>query len=324
MNNLIEAEYQITADIEDKSTEELKTEVNLLFSKMDVIANVGLMIMVETGQRLKVLKTRLGHGNWETWASENLNFSLRKANYMMKYAERAADENSIFSKSANFADVGISKVWALLSAPEEVAEEVVKAPDISEITVKELQERVKQLEAEKAASDAAGSKLQTDYNSAAAKVATLEKEIEILKETPGNEEELKKLQAEMNKLQESLSAEKEKAKKLKDSAEAEKNKAIEDAIRKAREEVKAEAAAENATILSRYEESQRTITKLQQSLQNNSQADIAVFKVKSNQLQQDFNSCLDSIDKMNGDDPAQAEKMRFALKTIMSQLVDRI
>jgi len=324
MNNLIEAEYQITANIEDKSTEELKTEVNLLFSKMDVIANMGLMIMMETGQRLNVLKTRLGHGNWETWAGENLNFSLRKANYMMKYAEKAADENSIFSKSANFADIGISKVWALLSAPEEVAEEVVKAHDVSEITVKELQERVKQLESEKAAADAAGSKIQTDYDSAMAKVATLEKEIEILKETPGNEEELEKLRAEPGKTQNSLSAEKEKAKKIRDSAEAEKTKAVEEAIKKAREEVKKEAAAENAKLLSDYEESQRVIAKLQQSLQNNSQADIAIFKVKSNQLQQDFNSCLDSIDKMAADDPAQAEKMKTALKTVMTQLAERI
>ena len=324
MNNLIEAEYQITQNIEDKTTEELRSEINSLYNQMEAIGNIGLMMMAQAGQRLNVIKARLGHGNWEKWAGENLNFSLRKANNMMAFAKKVEDESSIFANPQLFADVGISKVWALLSAPEEVTEEVVKAPDISEITVKELQERVKQLEAEKAASDAAGSKLQTDYNSAAAKIATLEKEIEILKETPGNEEELKILQAEMNKLQDSLSAEREKTKKLKDSAEDEKNKAIEDAIRKAREQVKAEAAAENATILSRYEESQRTITKLQQSLQNNSQADIAVFKVKSNQLQQDFNSCLDSIDKMNGDDPAQAEKMRIALKTIMSQLVDRI
>lgn len=324
MNNLIEAEYQIAENIEDKSTDELRAEINSLYSQMEAIGNIGLMMMAQAGQRLNVIKARLGHGNWENWAGENLNFSLRKANNMMAFAKKVEDENSIFSKSANFADIGISKVWALLSAPEEVAEEVIKAPDVSEITVKELQERVKQLEAEKAAVDAAGSKIQTDYYSAMAKVATLEKEIEILKETPGNEEELEKLRTELSKAQNSLSAEKEKSKKIRDSAEAEKTKAVEEAIKKAREEVKKEAAAESAKLLSDYEESQRVIAKLQQSLQNNSQADIAIFKVKSNQLQQDFNSCLDSIDKVSVDDPVQAEKMKAALKTVMTQLAERI
>ncbi|MBQ4649902.1 MAG: DUF3102 domain-containing protein [Firmicutes bacterium] len=324
MNNLIEAEYQIAENIEDKSTDELRAEINSLYSQMEAIGNIGLMMMAQAGQRLNVIKARLGHGNWETWAGENLNFSLRKANNMMAFAKKVEDENSIFFKSANFADIGISKVWALLSAPEEVAEEVIKAPDVSEITVKELQERVKQLEAEKAAVDAAGSKIQTDYDSAMAKVATLEKEIEILKETPGNEEELEKLRTELSKAQNSLSAEKEKSKKIRDSAEAEKTKAVEEAIKKAREEVKKEAAAESAKLLSDYEESQRVIAKLQQSLQNNSQADIAIFKVKSNQLQQDFNSCLDSIDKVSADEPVQAEKMKVALKTVMTQLAERI
>lgn len=324
MNNLIEAEYQITENIEDKPTDELRAEINSLYSQMEAIGNIGLMMMAQAGQRLNVIKARLGHGNWESWAGENLNFSLRKANNMMAFAKKVEDENSIFSKSANFADIGISKVWALLSAPEEVAEEVIKAPDVSEITVKELQERVKALEAEKAASEDASTRLQTDYNSAISKVAALEKEIEILKETPGNEEELEKLRAELSKAQDSLSAEKEKSKKIRDSAEADKTKAVEEAIKKAREEVKKEAAAENAKLLSDYEESQRVIAKLQQSLQNNSQADIAIFKVKSNQLQQDFNSCLDSIDKVSADDPVQAEKMKAALKTVMTQLAERI
>ena len=146
MNEIIDVEYKEIIPLEEKSTEELKTEVNMLFSKMDVIANVGLMFMIETGQRLNILKARLGHGNWEPWAKENLNFSLRKANYMMKFASKVEDENSIFSKSANFADIGISKVWALLSAPEEVAEEVVNNPELPDMTVKELEEEIHKLQ----------------------------------------------------------------------------------------------------------------------------------------------------------------------------------
>lgn len=124
MNEIIDVDYKEVIELSDKTTEELKTEANMLFSKMSVVANMGLMLMVETGQRLIILKERLGHGNWEPWAKENLNFSLRKANRMMRFAEKFEDENSVFFKSDNLTDIGISKVWALLTAPEEVAEEV--------------------------------------------------------------------------------------------------------------------------------------------------------------------------------------------------------
>ena len=65
MNEVIDVEYTEITDLSEKSTEELKAEANMLFSKMSVVANMGLMLMVETGQRLNVLKARMGHGNWE-------------------------------------------------------------------------------------------------------------------------------------------------------------------------------------------------------------------------------------------------------------------
>lgn len=68
----------------------------------------------------------------------------------MSLAKRCEEENSLFSKTQTFADLSISKVFALLAAPEEVAVEVVENNDISEMTVRELKEEIADLKSQNA------------------------------------------------------------------------------------------------------------------------------------------------------------------------------
>lgn len=330
MNEIIDVEYKEIIPLEEKSTEELKTEVNMLFSKMDVIANVGLMFMVETGQRLNILKARLGHGNWEPWAKENLNFSLRKANYMMKFASKVEDENSIFSKSANFADIGITKVWALLSAPEDVAKEVVENPDAAEMTTREFKEEIRRLkeknaELKKELEDSAdeSQNLQSDLRT---QIDQLVAELKIYEETPAKSEETEKeiadLKTQLEKANTALEKEKEKAKKAKASIEEEKQKAADEAAKAAKEDALAKFKEDNKLLIESNQQAAEEIDRLQRLLENNSQPEIAEFKVHSDQLQKSFISCRDCIDKIA--DTEKAAKMRMALKTIMQQLIDTL
>lgn len=330
MNEIIDVEYKEIIPLEEKSTEELKTEVNMLFSKMDVIANVGLMFMIETGQRLNILKARLGHGNWEPWAKENLNFSLRKANYMMKFASKVEDENSIFSKSANFADIGISKVWALLSAPEEVAEEVVNNPELPDMTVKELEKEIRRLKEKNAdlkkeledSSDESLS-LQLDLR---AQIDQLVTELKIYEETPAKSEETEKeiadLKTQLEKANTALEKEKEKTKKAKASIEEEKQKAADEAAKTAKEEALAKFKEDNKLLIESNQQAAEEIDRLQRLLENNSQPEIAEFKVHSDQLQRSFISCRGCIGQIT--DTEKANKMCMALKTIMQQLIDSL
>lgn len=341
MNEVIDVEYTEITDLSEKSTEELKIEVNMLFSKMDVIANMGLMLMVETGQRLNVLKARLGHGNWEPWARENLNFSLRKANYMMKYAEKFEDQNSVFFKNANFADIGISKVWALLSASEEVAEEVLQNPELPNMKVKELQEEIQRLKEEKeetadriVAMDemiADAEKLQKETEQEYQKrVEELEAEIQIYKEAPAkseeSEKEIARLQAELEKARADAEKEKEKAekekeesRKLQENIEAEKKKAAEEAAQFAVEKANAKFEEDNRLLIESNQQAAEEIDRLQK-LQENSQ-EVAEFKVHSDQLQASFLKCLSCAQKVDGQ---LAENMKAALRTVMEQLTARI
>lgn len=330
MNEIIDVEYKEIIPLEEKSTEELKTEVNMLFSKMDVIANVGLMFMIETGQRLNILKARLGHGNWEPWAKENLNFSLRKANYMMKFASKVEDENSIFSKSANFADIGITKVWALLSAPEDVAKEVVENPDAAEMTTREFKEEIRRLkeknaELKKELEDSAdeSQNLQSDLRT---QIDQLTAELKIYEETPAKSEETEKeiadLKTQLEKANTALEKEKKNMEKAKASIEEEKQKAADEAAKTAKEKALAKFKEDNKLLIESNQQAAEEIDRLQRLLENNSQPEIAEFKVHSDQLQKSFISCRDCIGKIT--DIEKAAKMRMALKTIMQQLIDSL
>ena len=329
-NEIIDVEYKEVIELSDKTTEELKTEANMLFSKMSVVANMGLMLMVETGQRLIILKERLGHGNWEPWAKENLNFSLRKANRMMKFAEKFEDENSVFFKSDNLTDIGISKVWALLAAPEEVAEEVVNNPELPDMTVKELEEEIRRLKEknaglEKEIKDSSDESLslQSDLRS---QIDQLAAELKIYQDTPARSEETEKeiedLKAQLDKAKEQLEKEKKNTEKAKAGIEEAKQKAADEAAKAAKEEALARFKEDNKLLIDSNQQAAEEIDRLQRLLENNSQPEIAEFKVHSDQLQRSFISCRDSIDNIT--DIEKAAKMRMALKTIMQQLIDSL
>lgn len=330
MNEIIDVDYKEVIELSDKTTEELKTEANMLFSKMSVVANMGLMLMVETGQRLIILKERLGHGNWEPWAKENLNFSLRKANRMMRFAEKFEDENSVFFKSDNLTDIGISKVWALLSAPEEVAEEVVNNPELPDMTVKELEEEIRRLKEKnaglekeiKTSADESLS-LQSDLRS---QIDQLMAELKIYQDTPAKSEETEKeiadLKALLEKAKDKLEKEKKNTEKAKASIEEEKQKAADEAAKAAKEEALAKFKEDNKLLIESNQQAAEEIDRLQRLLENNSQPEIAEFKVHSDQLQKSFLSCRDCINKIT--DTEKSDKMRMALKTIMQQLIDSL
>lgn len=230
MNEIIDVEFRELRNIEDKTTEELAQEANTLWQQMEVIGNIGLMMAVQAGQRLQVIKSRLQHGEWEKWCENNLQFSKSKAEKMLKLAKKASDENSIFSKTETFTDLGISRVWALLSAPEEVAKEIVEDPESKDLTVRELQDKIRALTDEAKASKAKADeesgkagKLKTELKTAKDQVKALERQLESAEseKTAADDEmtkELEKLREEKNTLTEKLHRAEESAAKSENKA----------------------------------------------------------------------------------------------------------
>ena len=330
MNEIIDVEYKEVINLSDKTTEELTAEANTLWNQMEAIGSIGIMMAAQAGRRLNVIKERLPHGEWESWAQNNLKFSLRKANNMMKLAEKTEDENSFFANPQSLADIGITKVWALLSAPEDVAKEVVENPDAAEMTTREFKEEIRRLkeknaELKKELEDSAdeSQSLQSDLRT---QIDQLVAELKIYEETPAKSEETEKeiadLKTQLEKANTALEKEKKNAEKAKASIEEEKQKAADEAAKTAKEEALAKFKEDNKLLIASNQQAAEEIDRLQRLLENNSQPEIAEFKVHSDQLQKSFISCRDCISKIT--DIEKAAKMRMAIKTIMQQLIDSL
>ncbi len=336
MMNIVETQYKEITSLQDRETEQLTIEVNTIYQQMEAIGNIGLQLAAEAGERLIEIKGRLAHGEFESWCKDNLTFSKRKAENMMRWSQKCKDENSIFSKTQTFTDLGISKVWALLAAPEEVAEEVLKE-GVSDMSVRELQEEISRLKSEK-------EKIEGLARATEEEQANLEEEIEILKRqleearreserkaeeensqsTSETEEEIEQLKKKLEAAETNLQKTKEKLKTEKNSSD----KKIEEAISKAKAEAQKEAEAKTnkslEDITKKYEESQSVINKLQTALANSENKALAIFKVKSDLLQESFNSCLTSIEDVAAEDQEKSDKMKAALRQIMSNQIERL
>ncbi|MBF1186973.1 MAG: DUF3102 domain-containing protein [[Eubacterium] sulci] len=334
--NIVETEYKEITSIQDRETEQLTIEVNTIYQQMEAIGNIGLQLAADAGERLIEIKGRLAHGEFESWCKDNLTFSKRKAENMMRWSQKCKDENSIFSKTQTFTDLGISKVWALLAAPEDVAEEVIKE-GASDMSVRELQDEISRLKSEK--------KTAQEYARASGEEqANLEEEIELLKRqleearreserkaeeessqsTPEAEEEIEKLKKKLEVAEANLQKTKEKLKTEKNNSEKKIEEAISQAKAEAQKEAEKKASESFADITKKYEESQNVINKLQTALSNSENKALAIFKVKSDLLQESFNSCLASIEDVAAEDQEKGEKMKAALKQIMSNQIERL
>ena len=304
MNEIIDVEYKEVIELSDKTTEELTAEANTLWNQMEAIGSIGIMMAAQAGRRLNVIKERLPHGEWESWAKNNLEFSLRKANRMMSLAEKMEDDSSLFANPTTLSDIGISKVWALLAAPEEIAEEVVNNPELPDMTVKELKEEIRRLKEknaglEKEMKDSADESVNIELK-LRTQIDQLTAELKIYEETPVKSEETEKeiaeLRAQLEKANTALEKEKEKTKKVKVSVEEEKQKAADEAAKAAKEEALAKFEEDNKLLIESNQQAAEEINRLQRLLENNSQPEIAEFKVHSDQIQKSFISCRDCME----------------------------
>lgn len=310
---------------EDKTVEQLATEANVIFSKIEMIGEIGCQMMCELGKKLNVIKSRLPHGEWENWVDENLNFSHRKATYLMKYAEKA-EEEGIFT-NPQILRLGTSKIYALLNEDEEaVVAPVLASDDVESITVQELKERIKTLRAENEA-------IREEKKSLEEANKSLEEAKEELKETVAKPqisyEELREAQEKAEKAEQMQKEAEQKLKEAKDKykvaqakADADKEKEAEKLKQEITQEVSKSFAAKEASYKAAEKEYKEQIAKLQKSLDNNSNKDVAAFKFIVEGMQKSFIDAMDIIERVSEQDPEQAIKMRCALSTVVNKLAE--
>ena len=321
--NAIDVTFRTEISIENKSTEQLTAEVNVRYRQAEQLAGMSAMMLADAGRRLIEIKARIPHGQFETWCADNLEFSKSKAEKMMKLAERVADENSLFSKTETFTDIGISRVWALLAAPEEVAAEVVENNDVSEMTVRELKEKIRKLKEEKIAAEARADAADLALNSADAQdLADAQNALEHMKEELERKEEnrLAAIEAKDN-IAEQLKKAKEKLKAAKAAKDEEVAKAIEAGRADIEKKAKEDALADVATTLGQNSEDinrlEAEVERLEAETAKLSNTTLMEFKVYVDQLQDIYFKINDLISEENLRDEESGAKMQAALQKIV-------
>jgi hypothetical protein len=338
--NAIDVTFRTEISIENKSTEQLTAEVNVRYRQAEQLAGMSAMMLADAGRRLIEIKARIPHGQFETWCADNLEFSKSKAEKMMKLAERVADENSLFSKTETFTDIGISRVWALLAAPEEVAAEVIETNDVESMTVRELKAELARVKEEKEAAERKAEMIDHNNDDIRKELASMQRK---LSETVSEEEfaqmqedyerrvkalgeELNQVeddkagvQAKLDKAKEDLKKLKAKQKEFETAKDEEIQKRVAEAGAEREAEIRADAQKEAETALKEKAEAiqalEQHISKLEADNAKLSNTTIMEFKVLADQLQDVYWKINEVIS--NEEDDQLQEQLRGALQKLV-------
>lgn len=337
--NAIDVMFQTEVNIENKTTEQLTAEINNQYYQAEQFASMSAIMLAEAGKRLLEVKGRIPHGEFGEWCKNNLTFSYRKAARMMQLAEKMEDENSPFSKMPTLATIGISRVWELLSAPEEVAAEVIETGDVESMTVRELKEEISRLKNEKAVVENNNDDIRKELARAQRELADAVTEedysrmqneyVEAQKDLESELREAKdasaEIQVKLDKAKEDLKKEKQKRKDLETAKDEEVTKRLEEAsaelTNKAKEEAFAESEAEIRKHIENIESLEEQVKQLEAEKAKLSNTNIMTFKVLTDELQDILEKIDGVIDDQNEKDPEVGAKMVAGLKAIAERWI---
>ncbi len=98
---------------------------------------VGGDAVIQIGKRLIEAKEMLPHGGWLPWLSEQVNYSERTAQRLMKIARECSNPTLV-------SDLGQTKALALLALPDEEQKALLEAYDVPNMSRKELEDAIRE------------------------------------------------------------------------------------------------------------------------------------------------------------------------------------
>lgn len=144
-----------------RTADTIATEINTIKRQTQKIM---LASSIEIGKRLTEAKDMIDHGAWGKWLQDNVNYSERTAQNLMRVYDQYGDKfgmtemDNLFASGAPnvFEELSYTQALALLSLPTDAErEEFVKENDVASMSTRELQEAIKaRKEAEDRAMDA--------------------------------------------------------------------------------------------------------------------------------------------------------------------------
>ncbi|WP_301859279.1 DUF3102 domain-containing protein [uncultured Megasphaera sp.] len=141
MNNIINAESTVQ---EIRTAENIAVEINTIKKQTQ---KVMLSASIEIGQRLSEAKSLVPHGTWGDWLEQNVNYSERTAQNLIKIYDQYSDKgfDALFGNDLDaFAELSYTQAVALLALPTvDERKEFVETHDVGNMSTRELQEAIK-------------------------------------------------------------------------------------------------------------------------------------------------------------------------------------
>lgn len=325
---------------------EVKTAESLAVRIRTTVRNTQKIMLdaaISIGQDLIEAKELVGHGEWKDWVENTVGFSYESAKKYMQISREYGD----FSKRELITDLSYTKALKLLAVPEEDREEFLEDNDVEGMTVKELEEKIKAISEEKAATDERIEKLGDELVAAESDKLMYRDQIEVLEkkiaemeaagaETEGGiseeaQKEIDKAKKELEKAEKKAKAASDNAEKLQrdiDQLKASQEKAIEEAKAAAIEEGKQLGKKENEEELMKQKEiadrALRDKQDAEKKLAASSKEDLMRFKFMVEQMQTNFNDALQALENIEVNDEEQAGKLRGGLHAILSKMKERL
>ena len=335
--------------IEKRTPEQIGAEIRMY---MDVGRRVTLLCGIEIGRRLVEAKEMLPHGEWLPWLQRETEFSSSSAQrYMKVYEEYGATQIGLFGPETNSPTLGnlpISKALALLSVPESERIEFAEVVDAEHISVRELEEKIRDRERQISAlqEDVDGERKRLEESERLRKQSDelLETQDDMLKEAKAQIAELAKLNKELENRPVEVAVETVRdeaaiaaaAKEAKEKAEAAAKRKIADLekrLNKAEDEAakaKNEAQTTSESVSEKIAEAQKEADALRAELAEAkkqlkaSDADVAKFGVWFTTVQKDFDAMLNVLELVRQRNPETGEKLKAGAATLLKTLLERV
>lgn len=302
------SETSIPAQFRDINT--VTAEIRIIQSQA---RQAVLSYAIELGRRLNEAKELLPHGEWGDWLKNEVNFSERTAQNLMKiFREFGSDQVNFFgeAKAQALADLSYTKALRLLALPEEEREEFVKANDVENISTRELDRLIKERDELQKKNDA----LERDNQ------GLRESNISMNKDMAGMKKERQQavdaavkeaVKETSDKAQKDLAALKERLSKTETDL-----KAKEAELKSASEEQSRVLEQTTAALRSELEDAKKKLAQ--------SDADVTTFRNYFDQIQKDFSTMMTSLERVNASSPETAGKLNAAAKAVLKAFLGRL
>lgn len=301
--------------------------------------------LIEIGRLLVEAKSMVPHGEWGKYLEERVDYSQSTANNLMKlYTEYGSDQESFFGsfeKSQAFGKLSYTQALALLALPAEERESFTEEHDPEktstrdwEKAIRERDEALQESQRQKQVAEETAQKATEQLQSKEAEAEELKKAAEDAKAAKSEADaKIEKLQAQLKKAKDNEKAVKDALEKAKENPEVPeammeslRQEVAAEAARKATEELQKQlekAKEEYTRVEIAEQEAQQKLAAAQKQLQLAS-PEAAVFKVIFTQVQEDFNRLQGALLKVEAADPETAGKLRKAVQTLLSKLMEGV